>query len=95
MRKRNESCNATRMARGGSSCRRIEERRVLRRLPLTLWYLIDRTRHPQRPAKLLDVLPDPEVLLDAIAAERELVAKKKVECIAAGGDLPKLAPADE
>jgi hypothetical protein len=67
---------------------------VLRRLALALWYLIDRTRHPQRPAELLDVLPDQEVLLDAIAAERELVARQ-MECIAAGGDLPKLALADE
>jgi len=67
---------------------------VLRRLALVLWYLIDRTRHPQRPAELPDALLDPEVLLDASAAERELVAKE-VECIAAGGDLPTFALADK
>ena len=67
---------------------------MFRRLALSLWYLIDRTRHPQRPAELLDALPDPEVLLDASAAERELVAKE-VKCIAAGSALPTLALADK
>ena len=67
---------------------------MLRRLALALWHLIDRTRHPQRPAELPDALLDPEVLQDASAAERELVAKE-VECIAAGSALPTLALADK
>ena len=58
---------------------------MLRRLALALWYLTDRTRHPQRLADLLDVLSDEEALKDASTAELELVAKE-VECIAAGGD---------
>jgi hypothetical protein len=58
---------------------------VLRRLALALWYLTDRTRHPQRLAELLDVLSDEEALQDASAAELELDAKE-VECTAAGGD---------
>ena len=66
----------------------------MRRLALTLWYLTDRTRHPQRLAELLDVLSNEDALPDASAAELELVAKV-VECIAAGGDLPTVAPANK
>ena len=58
---------------------------MLRRLALALWYLTDRTRHPQRLAELLDVLSDEEAPQDASEAELELVAKE-VEFIAAGGD---------
>ena len=58
---------------------------MLRRLALALWYLTDKTRHPQRLADLLDVLSDEEALQDASEAELELVAKE-VECIAAGGN---------
>lgn len=67
---------------------------MLRRLALALWYLTDRTRHPQRLAELHDVLSDEEKLPDASVSELELVAKE-VECIAAGGDPSTLAPAQK
>jgi len=84
----------TGMARGGSSRKLTEERRVLRRLALALCYLTDRTRNPQRLAELLDVLSDEEVLPDTSTAELELVAID-VECIAASDDPPTVARADE
>jgi len=69
-----------------ASRKRIEERRVMRLLALSLRHLADFSRHPKRMKDLLDVLSDEEeVIPDADVAELELVARE-AEFIASGGD---------
>ena len=86
--------SAAALATGITSRKRIEERRVMRLLALSLGYLAYHARHPNRMKELLHALcNEEEVIPDADVAELKFVATE-VECIASGGDPPTVAQPD-